>query len=1230
MKFLRSPIYFLAILTLIAVAATGLYIHSKNTNCNPENITEIVNSVTQHRWEKLIKVTNELVNQLETSGKPDLISYNPDKLTGTDMSLFILSDGKVIFWSDNRIPIEEILDKSLDPKRIIRLKNGWYQRYHINHEQYTILGFSLIKQNYPYDNEYLKNAFQADYRLETVPAILVIPGEYNIYDQDERFLFAIDFGQEYMHGSHSGKLLFPLFLISFVLLLLLVLHLHLKLNPFPSWPNASIIAFIFDALIIRFLLFFFRFPDAVHQTYIFNPHLYASSELNGSLGDLLLNSVTILLIAYAFFRYWKVKSSPKLYKQQSIAINALLLFAAPAMIYVFVCAVRSLIIDSTLSFNFRNMLGVDLYSYIGLLVIVILALALMLLMHHLFIAVKARSDKPKDFIIAILPALALTSLCAVVRNETIISITLMIFVVYSAIYLTTLFRTIPGINHAILVIALVSLGITQIINTYNKEKEQRTRLLVASNYAQKDDPMAEYLFKQAREEIYSDTAVAEMVFQENPDEDLIITYILQNYFSGGENYWARFNFQITICNEFQKLVIENTNEVIDCFEFFNMQIKESGFITITDDFALIYDRFGNANYLGILYFENMVLPDPYIVKVFIEIFPKIVPVDVGYLELLVDQEIKDELDINRYSNGRYFKGQLVASYGKYVYSIDLTNYDVDTADHYFFSKGGFSHLYFKTGEDSVILVSMPEDTVLDMVAPFSLFLLVFIMLLAMTYLVRQGADPRKPFRTNFKNRLQLTLLTIIVASFIVIGFTSVYYISILNRNKNMDNLKEKARSIRIEVEHKLADKEILDHNLKPYIQSILKKFNDVFATDINLFDVDGKLLGSSRQNIFDEGLISGMMNPYAYREMALHQKTLFVHEENIGELEYLSAYIPFKNNQGRIIAYINLPYFARQTELSDEISSFMMAFINIYLLLIAITIIIAFVISDMIAKPLILIRDKIQRVKLGAANEHIEWYGYDEIADLVNEYNRMIDELEKSAGLLAKSERESAWREMAKQVAHEIKNPLTPMKLNLQYLEKTLSEGKENWKQQFEKFASVMHQQIESLATIASAFSDFANMPKGNMQNIVLEDAIRSAITLFEGYPDIGWETEFNTGINKHAYVYGDPEQINRLIINLVSNAVQAKVKEKPLRIKIELNENEGFWEIRIHDNGRGIDDELQEKIFLPNFTTKTSGMGLGLAIARSIVESMGGDISFTSDKAYGTTFTVIIPKSNQ
>lgn len=1225
MKYFRTPVQILALLFLIAFSFTTLYLLRIKSACNPEKVTETVADVTQQRWEELVYRTDDLLFHLVNNGEPDLITHNPEKLTGTDISLYLLKDGKVIFWSDNKIPLEEILDDSLASNRVVRLQNGWFQRYKQKYEGYTVLGLSLIKQNYPYDNEYLKNRFQAEYKLEMVPKIIDDEGSYSVSDSEGNTLFSLEFDTEFAGNEYTGRILFTLFLITFILLLLLLLHLHIKLNPFIRWPDAALVAFMLDAIIVRGLIFYFRFPDTLHHSILFSPNLYASSVLNPSLGDLFLNITTILLIAFSWFRFGSVAEPRKLPAIRHKIYNSLLFIAIASLIYLFACAIKSIIVDSTLSFNFRNLLSVDIYSYAGLFLMVIIAVALMLFLHRLFVVIRLKQFNLTTHLITMIPATLLLFGLALANRDTLSWIVTILFLLYSTIYLYSFNRRLPGMNQAILLLILMSLGLTGIINTYNSEKELNHRLMVAANYAQKDDPMAEFLFAQARDAIYRDTLLAEMILQDSIHEDLVITYIIQNFFGGGDKYWSRFNFQVTICNNYQKLVIENTNQVIDCYDFFYNQIRESGEMTLNSEFALIYDQIGQSNYLGVLMFENVAEPEPYSVKVFIEIFPKIIPVDVGYLELLVDQSIKQEADLNRYANARYHKGQLIASYGKYIYSIDLQNYAIDQADHYFFSKGGYSHLYYKTGEDNVILVSLPEEGRLDIVAPFSLFLLVFIILLTISYQVRQRVDQNRPFQTNFKNRLQLTLLAIIITSFIVIGTTSVYYISVLNKDKNMDNLKEKARSIRIEVEHKLADKAILDNELKPYIQTLLIKFNDVFATDINLFDVDGNLLGSSRQKIFNEGLLSNQMNPYAYREMALHKKTLFIHEENIGALNYLSAYIPFKNNQGRIIAYINLPYFARQSELSDEISSFMMAFINIYLLLIAITIIFAFLISDMIAKPLILMRQKIQQVKLGASNERIQWQGYDEIADLVNEYNRMIDELEKSAGLLARSERESAWREMARQVAHEIKNPLTPMKLNLQHLEKTLAEGDPDWKRQFEKYANMMHQQIESLSEIASAFSNFANMPKGRIEDVDLMNSIQSAITLFEGYPGVTWVKRFDT--LAPAVVKGDSEQINRMIINLINNSVQAKIPEKTLTVTIEFKEQHDSWLINVHDNGKGIDDEIRSKIFLPSFTTKSSGMGLGLAIARSVVESMGGTISFSSDSYSGTTFTVTLPK---
>ena len=236
---------------------------------------------------------------------------------------------------------------------------------------------------------------------------------------------------------------------------------------------------------------------------------------------------------------------------------------------------------------------------------------------------------------------------------------------------------------------------------------------------------------------------------------------------------------------------------------------------------------------------------------------------------------------------------------------------------------------------------------------------------------------------------------------------------------------KKTQSVLSEVESKHLGSELsMTSNYREYASYILKKFSNVFFTDINLYDLRGNLFASSREKVFDEGLTSKWI--LNHLNIGIQQKTEFIHDENIGKLYYISAYVPVKNNEGKIVAFLNLPYFAKQSDLEKEISTFLVALINIYVLLFGFSIIVAIFISNYLTKPLKLIQEKLGKIKLGKTNEPIEWKQQDEIGSLVSEYNRMILEIQKSAELLARSERESAWREMAKQVAHEIKNPLTP------------------------------------------------------------------------------------------------------------------------------------------------------------------------------------------------------------
>jgi nitrogen fixation/metabolism regulation signal transduction histidine kinase len=377
--------------------------------------------------------------------------------------------------------------------------------------------------------------------------------------------------------------------------------------------------------------------------------------------------------------------------------------------------------------------------------------------------------------------------------------------------------------------------------------------------------------------------------------------------------------------------------------------------------------------------------------------------------------------------------------------------------------------------------------------------------------------------------------------------------------------------------------------------------------------------------VFDEGLVGSQMNPMAFAQLQTQQKSQFVQTEKIGKLEYLSAYVPLRNNQHKLLAYINLPYFAKQNELRNEISYFMLAFVNINLLLLVFAVFLALFISNHVTQPLQLIRDSISKLQLGKTDHKIHWTRNDEIGQMVKEYNRMIDELAVSAELLARSERESAWREMAKQVAHEIKNPLTPMRLSVQHLEKAWNENDPDWDKRLKRFAKTMVEQIDSLSIIAGEFSDFAKLPSSKNLPINLRDFAPEVLDFYHDLEKVDIDLQLPDG-EEPLMVLGDRNQLLRVFNNLVRNAIQAYPRDEMARIQIICSAQKDFVKCEVRDFGSGIPDELKPSIFSPNFTTKTGGMGLGLSMVKNIIENNQGEVSFYSEEGSGTTFFFTLP----
>ena len=276
-------------------------------------------------------------------------------------------------------------------------------------------------------------------------------------------------------------------------------------------------------------------------------------------------------------------------------------------------------------------------------------------------------------------------------------------------------------------------------------------------------------------------------------------------------------------------------------------------------------------------------------------------------------------------------------------------------------------------------------------------------------------------------------------------------------------------------------------------------------------------------------------------------------------------------------------------------------------------------------KPLKIIQDKMQKISLTGKNEKIEWNSKDEIGELITIYNNLIKELEISANKLMRSERETAWREMARQVAHEIKNPLTPMKLNIQFLQMAWDEKNPDIDRKLRDTTNTLLEQIDILSNIATAFSNYAKLPQKNIERFNIKELIVNTINLYDNNPNI--DIVLKEENDSDYIIDSDRNNLSIVFGNIIKNAIQAIGKKDDGNITITIKDVKEFYNIEIRDNGCGIGEEVKKKIFMPNFTTKSSGMGVGLSIVYDILETLNSDISFKSEVGVGTIFRINIKK---
>jgi two-component system, NtrC family, nitrogen regulation sensor histidine kinase NtrY len=1166
-------------------------------------------SVFDWKERQMEKELNSVIQEIKYTKSLESTWYllNPRKYDHEDRAFSISKNDQLLYWSSSLIafPGEDSMQNGRNS--IIHLPTGWFWTITKSEGGFIFKGFILIKRDFPYHNKYIKDSFQKDFDLPEDYQIGVQPlyGAINISRPDGQFLFSVI----PVKGAVSEKNMVTVTLLYFILLFLFLAQINQwllklkKLRPMHKFLIAAAIG-CFTYLSMSS----FEIPGSLFRSELFSPGEFAYGGWLSSLGEFLLLSVFMFYIAQSFFILFRMEYFPK----RNFRALRYFVFLFAAFYFAFsIFLLQILLLNSKISLEFFSNLELSFINLFSFLCVSLHTLG------FIIILIRIRSEYYifPGYKRAMLYVAAAGILAYLLFGFSGMRIALSSFIYY-LVMTSLLFLVVPEKirRFKFTFLLFASIISAAYLNLFSHElsiqRKDNVQKLIAVNLASERDPSAEIFLSELDDRFREDSIINQFL---TPPYLFVEPYFRNTYFTG---FWRNYDLKVTVCNPVDSLLVKDLNLKYPCFDFFHELESGNGVIIPGCNFYYMDMLNGRISYVGEL--------DKGRLKIFIQLYSKILPEGSGYPELLLDEKTSKESRIKDFSYAKYYKGQLVDRGGEYQYEMHLPKEARSNVEFQYYTKNDYKHISYHRGGNNYIIVSYAETKFIDQVKTFPyLFLLLFLIGMIVFIFNRSSFNVRSK-TLDFRGKIQLTLILSLLGISTLVGIGLIIYNYNQFKNSLQGDLNDKLYSISAELSMRIGTEDELGPRIHEMLNDQLIALSDLTRTDINIYEPDGQLFATSRNEIYDRGLISTRIDPVAYYTLSIDSKNNFIHKENLGKMTFYSAYIPLYNKLSNLVGYLNLPYFARQDEFKRDVSAFIIAFSNVYILLILISLIVAIFIGNKLTLPLLKIEKNLKGIQLGKENAKIEYLGEDEIGRLAKEYNKKVDELAESADLLARTERELAWREMARQVAHEINNPLTPMKLNIQYLRRIKEQGSENFDEYFDQVSKTLIENIDVLSSIASSFSDFARMPRIQNELLDLRERVKEAALLFKNTPNVAIDVVSYGGVP--IYIMADKDQFSRVLINLIKNGIQSIPRDREGHIIIELNEKDHHSLLTITDNGSGIPEELRAKLFEPSFTTKSSGMGLGLAISRRIIENFKGEIWFQTTMNVGTTFYIKIP----
>jgi two-component system nitrogen regulation sensor histidine kinase NtrY len=1166
------------------------------------------------------------------------LEFIKEATTQNRVWLATLVNNRLTFWTgvkvlpDPQRPVKE-------GRSFIKMQNGYYEAVRKTQGNFTAIFYIPVKWSYSIQNKYLQNTFDESLNADSSLALADITDKdvYYIHSIDHHYLFSVKIKPN--HTNHNFYLFVTiLWVLSFGCLCLLM-HVLCKYIAGKGHLLLSFITLAAFIILLRVVNQGLHWPGYVSQFSLFDPKYYSAGPVFPSLGDFCVNMLLLFWLAGFIYKYRYNLLKPISNKALGYAIITGCTLIILSGLAIFVNLFYHMIITSKINFDVSNVLNLSIYSLVGILMVCFTFLVFNLLDEILLVMVmRVRlpvTHKAAIFWSGVIIATIINTIYAPFSLFYILAglvVTIRAYVVW--------YKNGQLSASTFLFVLILSALIASVkLNAFQTQREHENRKVLIKKLEASDDKNADYIFSHIEKQIINDKFLTQYFLDNNHNSSYLRSHFQKTYFDG---YLSKYDFKIYEFDNNGKSISDDNTYILDNFK--DMVVFSA--LKVSKYFYRENDLFGFQSYFALLPLE---VDGKSLGTFVVALRSKPLQYTNSFPELLVDQQLDLNNEFKGYSYAFYSDNHLLSQSGQYTYNLLNNEFNEPTKQYIFKNTSGvsqpwykaftnFNHLIYKPSARKMIVISKLEYPVLYSITSLTFFFVLMLIFNAaamgtrwlwshVRFISITGNEITWDFAVNFdrilyKTRIQFSMIFAVVVTLILVGIITYFSITAQYHEQQVSSITDRITRIASAFENHIDNQTT---PLNPETQVSFNAFADAYSTDLTLYDRDGVMLYTTQPKIYNLGLLQPRMNGNAFVYLSKLQKSELVNEERIGALKYTAGYAPIRNAQNETVAFLQLPFFSNEAELTERIGALLNAMINIYALIFIAIGLFAILVARQITNPLSFIQHSLSKTIYGRKNEPIVWRRNDEIGSLVKEYNNMIAALEYSASRLAQSERESAWREMAKQVAHEIKNPLTPLKLGLQLLEKSWKDKDPKFDAKFERFSKSFVEQIESLSSIASEFSAFAKMPDTRMQKLDVIELLTQAVTIFKQMDNITIHFE---APEEPFLIIADRDQLLRCFNNLLKNAIEAMPPGRPGIIDIDYSIEGRSILINLRDNGAGIPENLRTKIFEPNFTTKSSGTGLGLAFVKNSIENAGGKVWFETVLEEGTVFHLNLPQA--